>query len=140
MISGTVLGTTDDGAIRLRTQAGELVFRTLTPLPADTPVTLQLGGTVPAGTANAFVPAPGPGAPAAAATPHVPASVGPAAAAPLPAAAAEPPAVTTTLGTLAQAALTDPAGPLLLLLRPPRSSSSPHSGRQSISSISLQDH
>lgn len=42
VLTGTVVGTTPDGLARVRTQAGELLVQTPTPLPADRPVTLQI--------------------------------------------------------------------------------------------------
>ncbi|CAO3453258.1 hypothetical protein [Azospirillum argentinense] len=42
VLTGTVVGTTPEGLARVRTQAGELLVQTPTPLPADKPVTLQI--------------------------------------------------------------------------------------------------
>ncbi|TWA87754.1 hypothetical protein FBZ83_101620 [Azospirillum brasilense] len=42
VLTGTVVGTTPEGLARVRTQAGELLVQTPTPLPADRPVTLQI--------------------------------------------------------------------------------------------------
>ncbi len=88
LLSGTVTTQGNDGTTVLRTQAGAVAFNTTVPLPAETPVTLQINAGQPPTTANAFVTAPPP-------------------AGPLPALAltSTAPAVTTTLGALAQAAL-----------------------------------
>ncbi len=76
VITGTVVGQTADGATRLRTQAGEVVMRTATPLPNDTPVTLQIGAGQPPSRASAFLTAQ-PGAnPAAAALAALPMPAG----------------------------------------------------------------
>ncbi|WP_247896458.1 hypothetical protein [Azospirillum argentinense] len=42
VLTGTVVGTTPEGLARVRTQAGEVLVQTPTPLPADKPVTLQI--------------------------------------------------------------------------------------------------
>ncbi|WP_247893108.1 hypothetical protein, partial [Azospirillum baldaniorum] len=42
VLTGTVIGTTPEGLARVRTQAGEVLVQTPTPLPADKPVTLQI--------------------------------------------------------------------------------------------------
>ncbi len=42
VLTGTVVGTTPEGLARVRTQAGEVLLQTPTPLPADKPVTLQI--------------------------------------------------------------------------------------------------
>ncbi|KAA0679318.1 hypothetical protein DS843_17215 [Roseomonas genomospecies 6] len=42
VLTGTVVGTTPDGLARVRTQAGDVLLQTPTPLPADKPVTLQI--------------------------------------------------------------------------------------------------
>jgi len=99
LLSGTVTAQGSDGTTVLRTQAGPVAFTTTTPLAADTPVTLQINAGQPPTTANAFVVA-------------TPTAAGiTATALPLPTAtAAAGPAVTTTLGTLAQAALAGAEG------------------------------
>ncbi|WP_247895120.1 hypothetical protein [Azospirillum brasilense] len=45
VLTGTVVGTTPEGLARVRTQAGEVLVQTPTPLPADRPVTLQITPT-----------------------------------------------------------------------------------------------
>lgn len=95
LLSGTVTAQSPDGTTVLRTQAGPVAFNTTVPLPAETPVTLQISAGRPPTTANAFVTAPPTTAGAGSA---------PAALLPFPTMAGEP-AVTTTLGSLAQAAL-----------------------------------
>ncbi len=55
VITGTVIGQTDDGATRVRTQAGEVVMRASPPLPTDSSVTLQIGAGQPPTRATAFV-------------------------------------------------------------------------------------
>ena len=92
VISGTVIGETSDGALRVRTQAGEVVFRTEMALAADTPVTLQIPAGQPPAKANAFVAVSSGGA------------GGPHSSAPLVGAGESPP-VTTTLGPAAKVAL-----------------------------------
>ncbi|MGR0183960.1 hypothetical protein [Azospirillum aestuarii] len=42
VLTGTVVGTTPEGVTRVRTQAGEVLVQTPTPLPADKPVTLKI--------------------------------------------------------------------------------------------------
>ncbi|MBP2290365.1 hypothetical protein [Azospirillum rugosum] len=42
VLTGTVAGDTPDGLTRVRTQAGEILLDTPTPLPTDKPVTLQI--------------------------------------------------------------------------------------------------
>jgi hypothetical protein len=93
VLTGTVIAASE-GAVRVRTQAGELVLRLAAPvsLPEDQPVTIQIEPGHPPTQARAFVPQPL-----------------------LPQALPDPrsgmrgePAVTTTLGNLARAALTAP--------------------------------
>ncbi|MEI7607908.1 MAG: hypothetical protein WCJ64_11040, partial [Rhodospirillaceae bacterium] len=57
VLSGTVVGQTEDGATRIRTQAGEVVVRISPPLPADSAVTLKIGAGSPPTRAAAFLPA-----------------------------------------------------------------------------------
>ncbi|WP_448206591.1 hypothetical protein [Azospirillum sp. sgz302134] len=42
LLTGTVAGETPEGLTRIRTQAGEILLQTPTPLPTDKPVTLQI--------------------------------------------------------------------------------------------------
>ena len=42
VLTGTVAGETPEGLTRVRTQAGEILLQTPTPLPTDKPVTLQI--------------------------------------------------------------------------------------------------
>lgn len=55
VITGTVIGQTDNGATRVRTQAGEVVMRVSPPPPADTPVALKIAAGQPPATASAFL-------------------------------------------------------------------------------------
>ncbi|MEI6558220.1 MAG: hypothetical protein WCO00_07405 [Rhodospirillaceae bacterium] len=55
VITGTVIGQTDDGATRVRTQAGDVVLRTATPLAADAPVALKITPGQPPTSATAFL-------------------------------------------------------------------------------------
>ena len=88
LLSGTVTTQGNDGTTVLRTQAGAIAFNTTVPLPAETPVTLQINAGQPPTTANAFITAPPLAGPP-----------------PAPAPPSMAPTVTTTLGALAQAAL-----------------------------------
>ena len=90
VLSGTVTAQSSDGTTVLRTQAGTVAFKTATPLAPETPVTLQVNAGQPPAKANAFVA--GAPAPVIPATPPLPTAFG-------------GPVVTTTLGSLAQAAL-----------------------------------
>ena len=55
VITGTVIGQTDSGATRVRTQAGEVVMRVSPPPPADAPVALKIAAGQPPATASAFL-------------------------------------------------------------------------------------
>jgi len=76
VLTGTVAGETPEGLTRVRTQAGEILLQTPTPLPTDKPVTLQIAPGQTAGSKLLLLlqgaitpPATGPGSPQAGAVP-----------------------------------------------------------------------
>lgn len=117
VLTGMPDGRTGDGALRLRTQMGEILLRPADAFPPDRPVTLQIPAASPPGSvpvrALAFT-AGSPATPPQAGPPAMPAP--PPAPTPIPAPAAYPlpgtavPATVMAAGTVAPAAMTDSGG------------------------------